>query len=218
MRKSIYRRLASWVDIPALFVIPQGERYLQPPHGTANRLRIIPVSRLLLLFCLTLSLALSIHAQGKEDALTQAEIEKLRDTNRLPDDRVMVFVKFLDERTESIRALVSKTRRPGREEDIHDALEQFISIADSLEDNLNEYGPRHRDIRKSLPKLLRAIDRWSSVIKSPAEDEAYNVSRKLALEAIRDLREDTEHLIEDQKTWFAAHPPQKDAEGNVIEQ
>ena len=155
--------------------------------------------------------------RSKEDALSQAEIEKLRDTNRLPSDRVEAFIKFLDERTETIRNLVAKPRRPGREQDIHDAMEQFISIADSLEDNLNEYGPRHRDIRKALPKLLRAIDRWSSIFKAPADDEAYNVSRKLALESIRDLREDTEHLSEDQKTWFAAHPPQKDAEGNPIE-
>ena len=178
------------------------------------------MSRLLLTLCVLITLApAALHAQrGEQDALTQAEIEQLRDNNRLPNERVLVFVKFLDERTETIRTLVSKPRRPGREEDIHDALEQFIAIADSLEDNLNEYGPRHRDIRKALPKLLRAIDRWSSIIKSPADDEAYNVPRKLSLESIRDLREDTEHLIEDQKTWFAAHPPQKDAEGNVIEQ
>lgn len=175
--------------------------------------------RLFLILCVLLTLASAIQAQRqKEDALSQAEIEKLRDSNRLPDERIMVFVKFLDERTETVRALVTKPRRPGREQDIHDAMEQFTSIVDSLEDNLNEYGPRHRDVRKSLPKLLRAIDRWSSIIKSPADDEAYNVSRKLALEAIRDLREDTEHLIEDQKIWFAAHPPEKDAEGNLIEQ
>lgn len=174
--------------------------------------------RLLVILSLFLCLAPVLRAQDREDALSQAEVEKLRDTNREPDQRVMVFVKFLDERTDKIRDLVAKPRRPGREEDIHDAMEQFISIVDSLEDNLNEYGPRHRDVRKSLPKLLRAIDRWSSIIKSPGDDEAYNVSRKLSLEAIRDLREDTEHLIEDQKTWFAAHPPQKDAQGNVIEQ
>ena len=174
--------------------------------------------RLFVILSLFLCLAPVLRAQDREDALSQAEVEKLRDTNREPDQRVMVFVKFLDERTDKIRDLVAKPRRPGREEDIHDAMEQFISIVDSLEDNLNEYGPRHRDVRKSLPKLLRAIDRWSSIIKSPGDDEAYNVSRKLSLEAIRDLREDTEHLIEDQKTWFAAHPPQKDAQGNVIEQ
>ncbi len=156
--------------------------------------------------------------QHAEDPLSQKEIEELRDTNRLPNERVMAFIRFMDERTETIRKLTTGPRRPGREQDIHDMLEQFTAIADNLEDNLNEYGPRHRDIRKSLPKLLRAIDRWSSVIKSPPDDDAYNISRKLSLESIRDLREDAEHLIEDQKTWFAAHPPQKDAEGNVVEQ
>jgi hypothetical protein len=156
--------------------------------------------------------------QRSEDPLSQKEIEELRDTNRMPNERVMAFIKFMDERTEAIRKLTTGPRRPGREQDIHDTLEQFIAIADNLEDNLNEYGPRHRDIRKALPKLLRAIDRWSSVIKSPPDDDAYNISRKLSLESIRDLREDAEHLTDDQKTWFAAHPPQKDAEGNVVEE
>jgi hypothetical protein len=184
--------------------------------------------RLLFILCLFITPALNaaLHptpftlypAFQREDPLSQKEIEELRDTNRLPNERVMAFIKFMDERTETIRKLSTGPRRPGREQDIHDALEQFTAIADNLEDNLNEYGPRHRDIRKALPKLLRAIDRWSSVIKSPPDDDTYNISRKLSLESIRDLREDAEHLIEDQKTWFATHPPQKDAEGNVVEE
>ncbi len=196
---------------------PKGICVCLPPKG-AKRPRTNPVSRLLLILFLSISLAPSLRAQDREDALSQKEIEQLRDTNRMPNERVLVFVKFLDERTETIRKLSTGPRRPGREQDIHDAMEQFLSIMGSLEDNLNEYGPRHRDVRKALPKLLRAIDRWTSIIKSPADDEAYNVSRKLTLESIRDLREDTEHLIDDQKTWFAAHPPQKDSEGNIIEQ
>ncbi len=167
-------------------------------------------------FAVLLTVSPRVHGQGREDSLSEAEIEQLRDTNRQPNDRVLVFVKFLDQRTDKIRDLTTKPRRPGREQDIHDMMEQFVSVADQLEDNLDEYGPRHADIRKALPKLQRAIDRWASVIKSPADDDAYNVSRKLCLETIRDLREDTEHLIEDQKTWFAAHPPKKDAEGNQI--
>jgi hypothetical protein len=172
----------------------------------------------LVLFAFAILFAVSpgLHAQRHEDALSEAEIEQLRDTNRLPNERVLAFVKFLDARTDKIRDLTIKPRRPGREQDIHDMMEQFVSVADQLEDNLDEYGPRHLDVRKALPKLLRAIDRWSSVIKSPPDDDAYNVSRKLCLETIRDLREDTEHLIEDQKTYFAAHPPKKDAEGYQI--
>ncbi|HWZ51411.1 MAG TPA: hypothetical protein VNW54_08100 [Granulicella sp.] len=158
------------------------------------------------------------RAQEKADALSEKEVEKLRDTNREPNDRVQVFIQFLDDRTDKIRDLTANPRRPGREEDIHDAMEQFLSIADDLEDNLDEYGARHWDVRKSLPKLLKAVDRWSSVLKSPPEDEHYNVSRKLALESIRDLREDATHMIEEQKAWFAAHPPPKDAEGRSVPQ
>lgn len=172
--------------------------------------------RLLLAVCVALVLTPHLRAQPQKDALSEAEVELLRDTNRLPNDRVLVFVKLLDARTDKIHDLITKPRRPGREQDIHDMMEQFVSVADTLEDNLNEYGPRHRDVRKALPKLLRAIDRWSSTIKSPPDDEAYNVSRKLSLESLRDLREDTEHLIEDQHTWFAAHPTQKDSEGNQL--
>jgi hypothetical protein len=122
----------------------------------------------------------------------------------------MVFIKFLDDRNKDIQTLFAHPRKPGREQDTHDLLEQFTSIADELNDNLDDYGPHHRDIRKALPKLLDATERWSSNLKTPPDNETYNVSRKLALEAIRDLREEATRLIEDQKTWFAAHPPAKE--------
>jgi hypothetical protein len=153
------------------------------------------------------------RAQHKVDALSEAEVEKLRDTNREPNERVQVFIHFLDDRADRIQDLTVKPRRPGREEDIHEAMEQFLSIADDLADNLDEYGSRHWDVRKALPKLLKALDKWATTLKSPPEDESYNVSRKLALEATRDLREDATRMIEEQKTWFAAHPPAKDAQG-----
>jgi len=157
-------------------------------------------------------------AQQRVDALSEAEVEKLRDTNREPVARVIAFVEFLNKRADAIRDLTVKPRRPGREDDIHEAMEQFVSIADDLEDNLDEYATRHHDVRKVLPKLLKGLDGWATTLKSPAEDERYEVSRKLALEALRDLREDTTRMIEEQKTWFAAHPPQKDAEGRPVEE
>lgn len=158
-----------------------------------------------------------LHAQSSENALSQAEVEQLRDSAYDPRDRVLVFVKFLDDRSNAIQELFAHPRHPGREQDAHDLLEQFTSIADELEDNLDDYGTRHSDIRKSLPRLLDATDRWASTLKSPPDNEAYNVSRKLALEAIRDLREDTTELIASQKTWFAAHPPAKQEKNGPID-
>ncbi len=164
-----------------------------------------------------LALHPQLHSQSNDNALSSAEVEQLRDSAYFPSDRVLVFVKFLDDRSNAIHELFSHPRRPGREQDAHDLLEQFTSIADELEDNLDDYGSRHSDVRKSLPKLLEATDRWSSTLKSPPDNEAYNVSRKLALEAIRDLREDTTELIASQKTWFAAHPPAKDEKSGSID-
>ena len=155
-------------------------------------------------------LALPLHAQANDNALSEGEIEQLRTAAYYPNDRILVFIKLLDIRTKAIENLFAHPRKPGREQDTHDLLEQFTAIADELNDNLDDYGPHHRDIRKALPKLLDATERWASNIKQPPENAAYDLSRKLALEAIRDIREEATQLVEDQKTWFAAYPPAKE--------
>ena len=164
---------------------------------------------------LLLVTALPTFAQRESPALSDAEIEQLRESAYIASDRVLIFIKLLDERTKSIAALSVGPRKPGREQDLHDFIEQFTSIADELNDNLDDYGPAHRDIRKALPKLLAATERWATILKSPPENEAYAVSRKLALEAIRDLREESTRLIDEQKAWFATHPPAKETKGDM---
>jgi hypothetical protein len=167
-------------------------------------LRRLPLALVLL------TLALPLHAQRGESALSEGEIEQLREAAYFPNDRVLVFIKLLDTRDKAIQDLFAHPRKPGREQDTHDLLEQFTAIADELNDNLDDYGPSHRDIRKALPKLLDATERWSSNLKQPPENNAYDLSRKLALESIRDIREEATRLVEEQKAWFAAHPPAKE--------
>src|SRR3984957_5535014 len=160
-----------------------------------------------------LALTPPIHAQHSDTSLSEGEIEQLREAAYFPADRVAVFMKLLDERNKAIQDLFAHPRKPGREQDTHDLLEQFTNIADELNDNLDDYGPHHRDIRKALPKLLDATERWSSNLKQPPENAAYDLSRKLALEAIRDIREEATQMVEEQKAWFAAHPPAKETPG-----
>jgi len=161
------------------------------------------------LFFALLALALPLLAQGPDSTLSQAEIEQIRELRTSPADCVLAFVKFLDLRTEEVRDLHARPRRPGREQDTHDLLEQFTAITDELSDNLDDYGTRHADLRRALPKIVDATERWSSTLRSPPDDEAYNVSRKLALESIRDLRESATELTGDQAAWFKLHPPAK---------
>ncbi|HEX3572637.1 MAG TPA: hypothetical protein VHU44_17595 [Acidobacteriaceae bacterium] len=154
----------------------------------------------------------ALRAQPHESALSEAEVEKIRDARLDPAACITLFVKFLDLRVQEIQDLYAKPRRPGREEDTREFLQQFTSIADELGDNLDDYGPRHADLRKALPKLLEGTERWSSALKSPPEDGAYSVDRKLALESIRDLRESTTQLSTEQDAWFKLHPPSKQKE------
>ena len=162
-----------------------------------------------LLLALLIPFAPPLRAQTHDSALSQTEIEQIRDARYYPSDCILLFVKFLDLRTQEVRDLYAKPRKPGREQDTHDLLEQFTSIADELSDNLDDYGPRHADLRKALPKIIEASDRWSSTLKTPPDDPAYSVARKLALESIRDLRESATELSAEQAAWFKLHPPTK---------
>jgi hypothetical protein len=156
------------------------------------------------------ALACSAYAQRGQATLSEGEVEQIRDSAYIANDRVLVFIKLIDVRIKSLEDLYAKPRRPGREQDTHDLLEQFTALADELNDNLEDYGPRHRDIRKALPKLLDATERWATVARTPPDNATYNVARKIALEAIQDLHEAAKQMIDEQKTWFAAHPPVKE--------
>ena len=149
--------------------------------------------------------------------MSESEIDQLRDAAYVPADRIVVFIKLLDTRASNLQTLVAKPRRPGREEDIHEIFQQFASILDELNDNLDDYGPRHRDLRKQLPKLLDATDRWATALRSPADSGVYKVSRSLALEGVQDVRDETKKLIAEQKVWFAAHPPTSETATPTLE-
>ena len=157
----------------------------------------------------------ALHAQIVEPALSDAEVEILRDKAPVPPERVLAFVGFLDDRTKAIDKLVTLQHRPGRDLDIHDMMEQFTSIANDLDDNLDEYGKHHKDLRKVLPKLVAATERWATALKSAPDNEAYNVSRKLALESVADIHEAAVALIDQQKAWFLAHPPGKNRDAEL---
>jgi hypothetical protein len=169
--------------------------------------------RCVLVFLTLGVLTLPLHAQRSEASLSEGEIEQIRESAYIANDRIMVFIKLIDVRIKTLQDLYAKPRRPGREQDTHDLMEQFTALADELNDNLDDYGPRHRDIRKALPKLVDAAERWATAIKTPPDNETYKVQRKLALETIRDIREEATQMIDEQKTWFAAHPPEKETPG-----
>ena len=154
-----------------------------------------------------------IHAQAAEDVLSQKEIDTLRDSAFDPTDRIAAFEQFLNDRQKRIQELVAK--RHGHTDyggDMHDALDQFGQIVDELNDNLDDYSRLHRDVRKALPKLLEAADKWTATLSAASDNEAYNVVRRLALDNVRDTREIARVLQTDLDAYFKAHPEAEKAE------
>jgi septal ring factor EnvC (AmiA/AmiB activator) len=170
--------------------------------------RIARFQRPILAVCALLILAPSAlaHAQDDDSSMSQKEIEALRDAAYIPNDRVLTYVKILNTREQEITDLLAKPRRPGFNQDMHDLLDQFAAIADEFNDNLDEYQSKHRDIRKSLPKLLSSIERWSTTLRSPADDHTYNIVRKMALDSLKDMRETVTSMETEQAAYFKEHP------------
>jgi hypothetical protein len=161
---------------------------------------------LFLAVLLTTATPRHVQAQAGDGIMSEGEVEKLRDAAYIPNDRVDVFIKILDSRSKSIQDVVSKPRRPGREEQLHDLFDQFGAIADELNDNLDDYGPKHRDIRKVLPKLLEATERWATTLRAATDDPAYKVVRKIALDAVQDIHDAADKMQTEQIAYFKAHP------------
>lgn len=159
------------------------------------------------------------HAVGQRghDDLSEAEIEQLRDAAVDPAARVVVFQKLIDTRLERIQRVLIDVRAQGRAQDLHQNMEEVSGIVNELEDNLDEYAEAHRDLRKSLPKLVAATERWQSILRQPPENAKYKLARSLALEAVADVKDQATKLIPEQAQYFKEHPPSKQTEPQQYE-
>jgi hypothetical protein len=145
-------------------------------------------------------------AQAKDDALSQKEIEDLRDASFVPADRIETYEKILDTREHAIEDLLAKQRHLTFRDDMHDLMDQFGAITDEMNDNLDELNAQHRDLRKILPKLVKATERWTTALRAPGDDDAYKVVRRIALDAVKDAHDMAVAMQASEEAYFNAHP------------
>jgi len=158
------------------------------------------------LLLLALASSPRLRAQDDDDTMSQKEIESLRDAAYIPTNRIVAFERILNTREQQIEQLLAKPHHVGYSQDMHDYIDQFASIADEFNDNLDDYASKHRDIRKALPKLLSDIERWSTTLRAPADDDAYNIVRRLALDNLKDMSAAASRMQTEQAAYFKAHP------------
>src|SRR5229473_4432778 len=129
-----------------------------------------------------LLLLLSVAAAAKRrEPLTEAETDQLREAAIDPYNRIKLMVKFTEARLVAIdQVRVDPKLAAERGKQIHDLLEDFTSLLDEINDNLDQYEGRPlnkesvKQYHKGLKELIEADARFDlklRTLKSAAETD-----------------------------------------------
>lgn len=121
-----------------------------------------------------LLLLLSVAAGAKKrDPLTEEESDQLRTVALEPYNRIKLMIKFAEARLLSVdKVRVDPKAGADRGKQIHDLLEDFTSLMDEINDNLDQYEARTLDkdqvkqYHKGLKELVEASDRFDLKLKT----------------------------------------------------
>lgn len=111
-------------------------------------------------------------AARKHDPLTEAEADQLRDAKQEPDKRLKLYIKFTDDRFDSLEQLRADPKQAqGRGNKVHDMLQDLTSLFDEISSNLDAYGTQTLDkdqqkqFRKGTRELVSATARWTDKLR-----------------------------------------------------
>ncbi len=152
---------------------------------------------------------LAAQLDAKQDPLTPDQQDQIAEAGVDPVARVDLFVKFLDERADTVRALIKRAMSPARSQRLAGDLQQFGALMDELGDNLDMYSQREADLRKSLKGLNEGVQRWQGVLHDLPSEPGFDLSLKNAVASAGDLANQAKQLTADQEAYFKAHPDQK---------
>jgi hypothetical protein len=151
-------------------------------------------------------------AQEREP-LNNNEIDELREAAQEPMKRLRLYVTFSGSRLIDIDSLQGKNNVADRGQQIHDLLQDFSTLIDEMDDNIDEYARRAQDMRKVLPEVIKAETDYQTRLrtfqqtatndpKATEEFRAYNFALQDAMEAVRGSLDDAQKTLADQTEQF----------------
>jgi hypothetical protein len=124
-----------------------------------------------------LLLATTLAFARKRDPLTDAEADQLRQVAMEPQKRLQLYIKFTGARLDSIdQARSDPKQAQGRGTTIHDLLEDFTSLVDEINDNLDQYEARPLDkdqtkeFQKGIKEVITAEQRFRARLRTLRHD------------------------------------------------
>jgi hypothetical protein len=115
---------------------------------------------------LFLLLTLPVCAQKKDDPLNPLEIDRLRDAMLDPDERLKLYVKFTRDRMAKLEEMRGNPKTTERGLQTHDMLQDFLTLYDELNDNIDMYVGRKNDIRKPMKAVIEADTEFQSKLRA----------------------------------------------------
>ncbi len=167
-------------------------------------------SRLVLVFICSTALAPSLAGQeNHRQPLTQAQVDQIREDGIYPDDRIRLYTKFVNEHVDAIKSLSARGHSRARAQRLDDELQDLTALMDELGSNLDQYGDRKADLRKSLKALNEVAPHWLEALNGIPSEHAFELSRKEAIESGKDLTDQVSQLFKEQTEYFDAHKDQR---------
>lgn len=121
-------------------------------------------------------LVLPLCAQKKNDPLNPLEIDQLRDAMLDPDERLKLYVKFTRDRMTKLEEMRSNPKTTERGLQTHDMLQDFLTLYEELNDNVDMYVGRKNDIRKPLKLVIEADTEFQAKLRALKNAAATNAT------------------------------------------
>ena len=160
-------------------------------------------TRWLCVVWLTCALACLAPAQHR-DPLTEKEVDQMRESAEYPNKRLEFMVGFARARLAAIDKLQADEKAKGRPLQIHDLLQDFTSLLDEIDDNIDLYATHKTDIRKGLTLVIEGSSEWQLKLRtlkqqSPPEDmDQYSFVLANASDAASDTAESARKELQEQ--------------------
>ena len=160
---------------------------------------------------LLLSLTTISRAQVKtRDPLTEQEVDQMRETADFPDKRLELMIGFARARMKNIQDLRTATKiPPDRPATIHELLQDFLTLLDEMDDNIDMYSAHKTDMRKGLKLLIEADSEWQLQLRQlkeqspPEELQQYSFVLTNAKDAVNESAQNSRETLQEQNKLAA---------------
>lgn len=170
-----------------------------------------------LFLLLVLPLISTTHAQRRRDPLNPLEIDQLRDAMLDPDERLRLYVKFSRDRMTKLEQMRSDPKAADRALQTRDMLQDFLTVYDELNDNIDMYVGRKNDIRRPMKLVIEADTEFQSKLRAlksfanadPKEAKRYELELTDAIESVDSSAEDHHKTLAEVEQYVKQQKKQK---------